>query len=257
MILRKIEKEDWRNHYESKVYKIHKPGEIFMNYSLSSDEKKEFMTGLWKLPIKESIYENDKILYHSNQLKDIILNPYGNGGNMINVSIEKPTNENIKRIEDIIRPINYENRYYIEENDYYTFHTNYLERMREKFGNKVKKMSSIENLCEIKTSKNRRKYKKIKLKYLIDSLKEKETPTEENPLVFIVNFCTEGINESNYKQNKYYGINNNNTSSGPEYSDSSVNENQNENKNRKVNRYKKRNIKKRKEMKRVKIRDVI
>ena len=244
MVLRKVNQNDIQNHYEPKYYKIYKPGERFTNYSLSSEEKKEFMTGLWKLPIKESIYENDEILYDSDTLKELIMNPYENRSNMINVSIQNPTNEMVRKIEDIIRPHDYEHRYYIEENDYYTFHTNYLQRLKEKFGNKTKKMNSIEDLCEIKTSKNKRKQKKIKLKYLIENLSFKERPNQENPLVFIVNFCTEGIINSNYQQNKYYRLNNQNESSGAEYSNSSINENENE--NRKVNEYKKNKMKNRK-----------
>ncbi len=200
-ILKKMIKVDklkkyLENFYFTKYFKIYGPGEEFTDYGLTTEENKKFYTGLFKLPIKTSIV-------NSSTGEKII-----NSGEFNRLLTEVPEiiNDNyIDKLLKCLKPDDYVNEMMIQHNDYYTFHYNYLQKMKNnnKISNMTNKMFSFKDLgVDIKNGRNYRKTKKVYFKDIINKLMEKNNPTEDNPLIILCNFCTKSIRDTNkYPQN--------------------------------------------------------
>ncbi len=217
-----------KDYYIQKYFKVYQPNDLISNFILQTEEHNYFYTGLSKLPTKSYIAYNVvnngsnhqvnnnpnpwiqvkskskskqqvknvvnhnvninnhwKVISH-NAIKNALLNPYEKNNIQIIHKLLVPSNDYIR----------------IEQNDYYTLHFNYLNRLKSepKFEKRLRKMYTfVHNLnINVKTSINRTKTKQIYFKDIIMKLYKKENPTSNNPLVIFCKFCT------SYKNNTYY-----------------------------------------------------
>ncbi len=195
-----------KSYYIQKYFKVYKPNDRIDDFILSSDEKKAFYSGLFKLPTKSYIiYNNEDNNENNNE----------NGWTFVKSKKKSNVNSNVnskwkiisyhkikealfkpKNNENIIKKLLYPNdsNIRVEENDYYTIHLKYLEELKsnEKMRKKLKSMYTLKKNLKInvKNMGNNKRTKLISFKDLLEKIIYKTKPTQNKPCILFCNFCT-------------------------------------------------------------------
>ncbi len=194
-----IKKDAIHKYFKIKNFKLFQPGEEFSNFNLTSDENNMFMTGLSKLPLKPMIASK---------------NPESNDWNIstdyktYKQSIIYPDSLDLESFHSLINP-SFDNHILIQQNEYYTFHHNYLQRIKQipNIQQFMNNMHSFQELgVNVKTSTNSKRVKKITLSDVIQKLVQKDNPTPDNPIIIFCSFCTSS-EDIFYPQNKLFNQN--------------------------------------------------
>lgn len=216
--------------YIQKYFKVYKANDRLNDFELSSEEKHNFYSGLFKLPaksyivykknVKENGENNEFTLIKSKKSK----NKSQSLSKKININSSASINSNWKvmshrKIKDaLLNPKNKLNQdlihqliypsdinIRIEKNDYYTIHLKYLTTLKTnlKFIGRFEKMHTLQtNLSvNVKTLSNSKKTKIVSFKNILQKLVFKEKPTNEKPLILFCNFCTINNEQKYYPQN--------------------------------------------------------
>ena len=186
---------EYHNYIEEKHFKIYHPETDFYNYKLETEENNNFLSGLFKLPIKPFFVNNND--------------------NIIEINNEK----NISNLDCIINPFKYnciKNGKLLHKNDYYTLHCKYLNDIKKYFkskevdyGKDIKKyMKCLSNHVKtIKENNTSGKQSIINLSDIVTFLDNKNKKiNSKNPVILILFACTLK-EEYEYLQNRYLKYN--------------------------------------------------
>lgn len=211
--------------YIQKYFKVYKHNDKIHDFDLQSDEKHLFYSGLFKLPSKSYIAYQKNVEEESEENNGFVLvksrkGKSRNRSESINKNLNVHTkvishrkikealfnpnheiNQNI--IQKLLYPTNTNIR--IEENDYYTVHSNYLMALKAniKFGTRLNKMGTFKrNLSiNVRNLTNNAKTKVLSFKNILQKIVLKVKPTNEKPFILFCNFCTTKEDEVYYPQN--------------------------------------------------------
>ncbi len=207
-----------RDLYIQKYYKVYGHNDKINDFDLNSDEKDQFYTGLFKLPVKSYIVYNQEeeveegwSLVQTKKVKNKSNLERVNHSANINSKWKVISHTKIKNAlyhpeneisQNIIYQLIYPNEknIRIEQNDYYTLHLNYLERLKSnlKLEKRLESMYTLKrNLnVNVQTLKNVKKHKILSFKNILQKLIDKVKPTTSKPLILFCNFCT--LNKNPY-----------------------------------------------------------
>ncbi len=221
--------------YIQKYFKVYKHNDKMHDFNLQSEEKHNFYSGLFKLPAKsyiayqeENVEENPEnngfilVKSKSKSKKSIKKEININSNSSMNANTQVIANKQVishRKIKDaLLHPTNKINQdiihkllypsitnIRIENNDYYTIHSNYLMALKAntKFGTRLNKMGSFKrNLSiNVRNMRNENKTKVLSFKNILQKIILKVKPTNEKPLILFCNFCTSKEGEVYYPQN--------------------------------------------------------
>jgi hypothetical protein len=179
---------------EPKYFKVYKPGERIEDYLFLTEENLRFYTGLFRFPIKPSIYTDKGQQKDKEYIKSLFKK-----------DISKLSPEEKECVDFVINPFskkisftkNKKEEYYlVHENDYYTLHQTYLKKLKNSVSTNVStKMKCLDKKVIPSANKN------VRLSQIIRELR-KVNPLY--PLVIILYSCTNKTGHVNYPQNIIY-----------------------------------------------------